>query len=200
MLFHSLFIYSRHIKHMNLRKYLIQSLIYLTEIGIIIVVSNYILSCFFPAESYFDYFTRSLGIYTVYQLFVYSTLKLAADAQKDAYSTLKVMNEEALLIIKYYGNDYAAYFILSLTLKNHIRLQLDDSVFNMDEVKKEYIQLIKNIDTKNPFSIEHSIISINHNLTLIDQEFQFSFLLRAIKNSIPLHAKRYLNRFNKEDI
>lgn len=184
---------------MNLRKYLSQSLLYLIEIGIIIVVFNYILSYFFPVESSFDYFTRSLGIYTVYQLFVYSTLKLAADAQKDAYSTLKSMNETALLIIKYYGNDYAKYFILSLMLKNHINLQLDDSVFNMDEVKNEYKQLIENIDNKNTFSIEHSIICINHHLTLIDQEFQLSFLLRAIKNSLPKHAKQYMNRFNKEE-
>lgn len=184
---------------MNLRKYLTQSLLYLIEISIIIVVSNYILSYFFPVESSFEYFTRSLGIYTVYQLFVYSTLKLAADAQKDAYSTLKSMNETALLIIKYYGNEYAKYFILSLILKNHINLQLDDSMFNMDEVKKEYINLIKNIDTKNSFSIEHSIVSINHNLTLIDQEFQLSFLLRAIKHSLPNHAKQYMNRFNKEE-
>lgn len=184
---------------MNLKKYLTQSLLYLIEIGIIIVVSNYILSCFFPVESSFEYFARSLGIYTIYQLFVYSTLKLAADAQKDAYSTLKSMNETALLIIRYYGNDYAKYFILSLTLKNHINLQLDDSMFNMDEVKNEYIKLIKDIDNKNSFSIEHSIVSINHNLTLIDQEFQFSFLLRAIKHSLPKHAKQYMNRFKEED-
>lgn len=113
-----------------------QSLLYLIEIGAIIVIFNYILSYFFPVESSFEYFTRSLGIYTVYQLFVYSTLKLAADAQKDAYSTLKFMNEEALLIMKYFGNDFATYFILSLILKNHIKLQLDDSMFNMDTVKK----------------------------------------------------------------
>lgn len=181
---------------MNIRKYIIQSLLYLIEIGLIIVAFNYILSCFFPVENSFDYLSRSLGIYTVYQLFVYSTLKLVADAQKDAYSTLKFMNEETLLIIKYYGNDYATYYILSLVLKNHIYLQLEDSVFNMDEVKKEYIQLIKHIDNKDSFSIERSIISINHYLTLIGQEFQLSFLLRAIKNSLPMHAKRYLNRFN----
>ena len=126
-------------------------------------------------------------------------MKLAADAQKDAYSTLKSMNETALLIIKYNGNDYVNYFILSLILKNHIKLQLDDSVFNMDEVKNEYKQLIENIDNKNAYSIEHSIISINHHLTLIDQEFQLSFLLRAIKNSLPKHAKQYMNRFNKEE-
>ena len=184
---------------MDLRKYLKQSLLYLIEIGIVLVVFNYILSFFFPVESSFDYFTRSLGIYSVYQLFVYSTLKLAADAQKDAYSTLKSMNETALLIIKYYGNDYAKYFILSLTLKNHINLQLDDSVFNMDEVKNEYMKLIKNIDNKDAFSIEHSIISINHHLTLIDQEFQLSFLLRAIKNSLPKHAKQYMNRFKEKN-
>ena len=65
---------------MNLRKYIMQSLLYLIEIGAIIVIFNYILSYFFPVESSFEYFTRSLGIYTVYQLFVYSTLKLAADA------------------------------------------------------------------------------------------------------------------------
>lgn len=183
---------------MNIRKYIIQSLLYLIEIGIIIIAFNYIFSFFFPVESSFDYFTRSLGIYTVYQLFVYSTLKLAADAQIDAYSTLKFMNEQALLIIKYYGNDYATYFILSLILKNHINLQLDDSVFNMDEVKNEYIKLVKNIDKKDSFSIEHSIVSINHNLTLIDQEFQLSFLLRALKNSLPKHAKQYMNRFKEE--
>ena len=175
-----------------------QSLLYLIEIGAIIVIFNYILSYFFPVESSFEYFTRSLGIYTVYQLFVYSTLKLAADAQKDAYSTLKFMNEEALLIMKYFGNDFATYFILSLILKNHIKLQLDDSMFNMDAVKKEYIKLMKDIDDKNSFSIEHSIISINHNITLIDQEFQLSFLLRAKKNSLPPHAKRYMNRFKEE--
>lgn len=183
---------------MNLKKYIIQSLIYLIEIGAIIVAFNYILSHFFPVESSFEYFTRSLGIYSIYQLFVYSTLKLAVDAQKDAYSTLKSMNEEALLIIKYFGNDYAVYFISSLILKNHIKLQLNESVFNMDEVKLEYIKLINDIDNKNSFSIEHSIISINHKLTLIDQEFQLSFLLRAIKNSLPKHAKQYMNRF-KED-
>lgn len=184
---------------MNLRKYLIQSLLYLIEIGIVIITFNYILSCFYPVESFFDYFSRSLGIYTVYQLFVYSTLKLANDAQIDAYSTLKTMNEEALLIIKYYRNNDAAYFVSSLILKNHINLQLHDSVFNMDEVKEQYIELIKNIDNKNVFSIEHSIISLNHHLILLNQEFQLSFLLRAIKNSLPQHAKQYLNRFNTKE-
>ena len=184
---------------MDLTKYIKQSLLYLLEIGIIIIISNYILSCFFPMESSFEYLSRSIGIYTVYQIFVYLTLKLAADAQKDAYSTLKYINEEALLIIKYHGNNYANYFILSLLLKNHINLQLDDSVFNMDEVKKEYTQLINNIENKNSFLIENRINSINHKLTLIDQEFQLSFLLRAVKNSLPPQVKQYKNRFNMEE-
>ena len=107
---------------MNLKKYIKQSLIYLIEISLIIFVFNYILSYFFPVENYFDYFSRSLGIYTIYQLFVYSTLKLAADAQTDAYSTLKSMNEQALLNIKYFRNDPVAYFFSSLMLKNHLSL------------------------------------------------------------------------------
>ena len=183
---------------MNLKKYIKQSLIYLIEISLIIFVFNYILSYFFPVENYFDYFSRSLGIYTIYQLFVYSTLKLAADAQTDAYSTLKSMNEQALLNIKYFRNDPVAYFFSSLMLKNHIYLQLEDYVFNMSKVKKEYNKLITDIDNKNSYSIEYSIISINHNLSLINRKFQLSFLLRCIKNLSPPHVKQYQNRYNTE--
>lgn len=86
------------------------------------------------------------------------------------------MNEEALVIIKYFGNDYVTYFILTTTLKNHINLQIHESVFNMEEVKKQYVNLIENVDTKNTFLIELCIININHHLTFLDQEFLLSFL------------------------
>lgn len=183
----------------NLKKYLIQSLIYLLEILIVMIIFNCILSYFFPIENSFEYISRSLGIYAAYQLFVYSTLKLANDAQKDAYSTLKTMNEEALLIIKYYKDDNETYFYSSSILKNHINFQLDDSVFNMDEVKKQYRQLIKNIDNKNAFSIEQSIIGVNHYLTLLNQEFLLSFLLRVIKRPSPQYIEQYLYRHNREE-
>lgn len=91
----------------SFKKYIVQTLIYLFEIIIVLIVFNYILAYYFPIENFFEYINRSLGIYTIYQIFVYSTLRLTNDAQKDAYSTLKSMNEEALLIIKYFGNDYA---------------------------------------------------------------------------------------------
>ena len=161
---------------------------------------NCIIAYFFPIKDFFDFFSRSLGIYSVYQLLIYSTLKLANDAQKDAYSTLKVMNENALLLIEVYGNDYAKYFILSIILKNHINLQLHDSVFNMEEVQEKYMKLIENIDTKNIFSIRFEINSINHNLALLDQEFLLSIFLRLLKTSLPAHAKEYMNRFEKDKI
>ena len=187
---------------MNIKKikpYIFQSLIYLFEVFLIIFILNCIIAYFFPIKDFFDFFSRSLGIYSVYQLLIYSTLKLANDAQKDAYSTLKVMNENALLLIEVYGNDYAKYFILSIILKNHINLQLHDSVFNMEGVQEKYIKLIKDIDTKNIFSIRFEINSINHKLALLDQEFLLSIFLRLLKTSLPAHAKEYMNRFENDN-
>lgn len=187
---------------MNFRKiipYIVQSSIYLFEIFLIIVIVNSIFAYFFPIKDFFDYFSRSLGIYTVYQLFIYSTLKLANDAKKDSYSTLKYMYESALLLIEIYGNDYATYFILSIILKNHINLQLHNSVFNMEEVREKYIKLIENIDKKNIFSIKFEINSINQKLALLNQEFFLSIFLRLLKTSLPIHVKQYMGRYNNKN-
>ena len=150
--------------------------------------------------SSFDFFSRCLGIYTIYQILIYSTLKLVNDAQKDAYSTLKYMYEMALLLIEVYGNNDANYFILSIILKNHISLQLHDSVFNMVEVQDKYLQLIEYIENKNVFLIKFEIITINHELAILDQEFLLSFLLRFLKTAIPKHVTRYMNRYNENKI
>lgn len=83
-------------------------------------------------------------------------------------------------------------------MKNHIKLQIHESVFNMEEVKTQYAKLIGDIDNKNIFSIELNIININHHLNYLDQEFLLSFLLRAVKGSLPSHAKQYLNIYNAE--
>lgn len=123
----------------ELKPYFIQSFWYILEIVMVVGIINYILGIFFPINDFPEFFSRCLGIYTVYQIFIYSTLKLANDAQKDAYSTLKFMNESALYLIEVYGNDYTTYFILSIILKNHINLQLHKSVFNMAEVKKSIV-------------------------------------------------------------
>lgn len=179
----------------ELKPYFIQSFLYILEIIVVVGIINYILCIFFPLNDFPEFFSRCLGIYTVYQIFIYSTLKLANDAQKDAYSTLKSMNEHALLLIEVYGNDYATYFILSIVLKNHINLQLHKSVFNMVEVQEKYRKLIENIDNKNIFSIKSEIISTNHKLSLLNQEFLLSIILRIIKSSPPAHVNQYMNRF-----
>ena len=184
----------------ELKPYLIESFLYVLEIIIVLVIINCIFTCFFPIKDFFDFFSRCLGIYTIYQIFIYSTLKLANDAQKDAYSTLKSMNEYALLLIEVYGNDYAKYFILSIILKNHINLQLDKSVFNMEDVREKYRKLIVNIDNKDIFSIKFEIISINHELSLLDQEFLLSIILRLIRTSTPTHVNQYMHRFNENNI
>ena len=71
---------------------------------------------------------------------------------------------------------------------------MDDSVFNEENVKKYYLNLIKNIDNGDIFSIKMDICHINHYLIVLDQEFLLSFLLRIIKTSIPNHVKEYLEK------
>lgn len=184
----------------ELKPYIFQSFLYLLEIFIVISITNFIFAYFFPIKDIFDLFSRCLGIYTIYQICIYSTLKLANDAQKDAYSTLKSMNERALLLIEDYGNDYVTYFILSIILKNHINLQFDKSVFNMVEVQEKYLKLINDIDNKNIFSIKFEIIEINHQLALLDQEFLLSIILGVIKTSTPAHVNQYMDRYNENKI
>ncbi len=183
----------------ELKPYFFQSFWYILEIVIVVVIINYILSVFFPINNFPEFFSRCLGIYTVYQIFIYSTLKLANDAKKDAYSALKFMNETALLLIEVYRNDYASYFVLSIVLKNHINLQLHKSVFNMVEVREKYRKLIENIDNKDIFSIKLEIISINHELSLLDQEFLLSIILRIIKSSTPAHVNQYMSRYEDNE-
>lgn len=180
-------------KFSDLKKYIFQSVIYLLEIIIVYLLINGIFIYFYPTESFFE-LSRFLGIYALYQLFVYSTLKLANDAKKDSYSTLKTKNEEALIIFEYFSKKSNEYLYHSNTLKNEINLQLDDSVFNEENVKKYYLNLIKNIGNGDIFSIKMDICHINHYLRVLDQEFLLSFLLRIIKTSIPNHVKEYLEK------
>ena len=69
----------------------------------------------------------------------------------------------------------------------------------MVEVREKYRILIENIDNKDIFSIKLEIISINHELSLLDQEFLLSIILRIIKSSTPAHVNQYMSRYEDNE-
>lgn len=69
----------------------------------------------------------------------------------------------------------------------------------MVEVREKYRKLIENIDNKDIFSIKLEIISINHELSLLDQEFLLSIILRIIKSSTPAHVNQYMSRYEDNE-
>ena len=166
------------------KPYLKQSMIFLVEVILIVVLLTYLSLIIFPTSELFSWniFERCLASFTIYELFTYSTLKLMNDTHKDAYNTLKLNYENALIYFELltYNKDFAEKYRNLLLAQ--INIQYRDDLLNPNEVLKSYDKLKNCLDENNLVDIKFELNSINHWLYHLDLEFMHSFLLRILKN------------------
>lgn len=82
----------------EIKPYIKQSIVFLVEVSLIVGIFTYLSLIVFPISEFsWSIFERCLTIFTFYEFLIYATLKLMNDAHKDAYNTLKVNYENALI-------------------------------------------------------------------------------------------------------
>ena len=134
----------------------------------------------------------------IYQLFVYATLKLYDDAQKDSLNTVRTYYEHALIYFELLNYNPKGAEIYKNTIKRHINLISNESFLNTDEVLGFYDTLNKCLDENNWLTVKSNLISINHIINHLDLEFMHSIFLRVYKSRIPKVGKEYMKEHNIE--
>lgn len=158
--------------------------IFILEIIFVIGILTKISLILFPLENLFSWelIERIIGLYTVYQIFIFSTLNQIDDSEKDSYNSLKALCEESLI----YLNLPKEIRDKNDKFKNHLReaieAQKSPSAMNSEEVLEEYDKLLNNINAENIENIKINIINYNHWLYHLDLKFRTSLFLRKFKN------------------
>lgn len=169
---------------MKILKNIFQIFIFILEMAFVIGILTKISLILFPLEIIFSWqlIERIIGLYTVYQIFIFATLTQIDDAEKDSYNTLKFLCEETLLYFKINKNnvEYRTYFYYIL-LKS-IYFQQSSQIMNSEYFIEEYRNLSKFIIYENNIGVENIIISCNHALNHLDLKFTKSIFLRKFKN------------------
>lgn len=149
----------------------------LVVIEIVFATSGLVLLSKFlrPIEDNLDIIERYILFIAVYEIFVYVLLSFLNDARKDALLALKTSFEYAQLYCK------TGYSPIKSYLREKIDMQLENSIFNHIDIRKEYENLREYIDNQDIGTIQFKLIGLQHNYEMCDLQWRFTFLLRQFK-------------------
>jgi len=172
-----------------------RSLIYVLEILIVVGGITFLSLIYFPVSG-FDIVERFIVFLTIYQLSIYSFIKLYDAAKKDSLNTLRNYCEIALLAIKNddYGNNVTNHYFQIIS--RQIQVITGENVLNTEEVLQYYKQLLNALDKKDSFSIELIILNINHSINMADLEFNQSLFIRLMFSLPNSSVENYKNEHN----
>lgn len=158
--------------------------IFLLELIFIIGILIKISLILFPIDNIYSWelIERIIGLYTVYQIFIYATLSQMDDSEKDSYNALKSLCEESLIYLNLPLESREQNKKFKDYLYTSINEQMSPKAMNSEEVQQEYEKLLENIEHEYIQSIELKIISYNHWLTHLDLRFRKSLFLRKFKD------------------
>lgn len=166
----------------EIKPYIKQSIVFLVEVSLIVGIFTYLSLIVFPISEFsWSIFERCLTIFTFYEFLIYATLKLMNDAHKDAYNTLKVNYENALIYFDLlnYNKDLANEYKKRMLAQ--IKIQYREDLLNPKEVNELYEKLEIYLENNDLIDIKFELNNINHWLYHLDLEFMHSFLLRIFK-------------------
>lgn len=154
------------------------------EIILIIGLLTKISLILFPLENIFSWelIERIIGLYTVYQIFIYATLNQIDDSKKDSYNSLKALCETSLMYLNIPKEFRYKYNNLNEYLYESINAQKSPTAMNSEKVIKEYNKLLECINNEDIKQIEFIIINCNHWIYHLDLGFRKSLFLRKFKN------------------
>jgi hypothetical protein len=144
-----------------------------------VVTCTYLLSSisieFIPPASTWEYVERYVFCYGVYQFIIYLILSNANDSRKDMYLALLTSYRLAESYLNTLDDRILVY------LNEKIKRQLNKTMFNDVDIKKEYSILDKLIAYKDIHMIQHKIITYEHLLEYTSLLWRYNFLLRLMK-------------------
>lgn len=156
-------------------KFIKQILIYTSEIVLMSIMISWILYHCFGILHSLEYLERLLIGYSIYQIFVYITLKILDDITRDeAAAFLKFLKYVQL----YHQQEDAR---IEKVIKDSAIELNSKSIFMNKKLKNEIKSIADNLDTTNIVNIRSRIIDNEHNILLLDLNWRLSFLLRLVK-------------------
>lgn len=138
-------------------------------------------------ESFFEYFQRGLAVYSVYQLFVFATLKLSIAADQDSYMAYK---KALIMVLHHLDNDLSLEKLEDFLESNYesamFSNEVRSSLSRLIEVIKEYNIITddtEKVKSKKELvmTINFQIIEVEHILQTYSLVWMSSFLLNRLK-------------------
>lgn len=159
-------------------KYLFQLCLYLLETLGIAVLCTIIINNVNPIANIFEFIERVTVFYALYQIIVYNILQQFNDIKKDEYLALSTMYKLTKLYLTT-KNEMIKKDILS-----KLEYQLDSGTLNDNNIRNEYLNIKKAINTPNKFNmaiIDYKIILYDHLVEEAVLNWKYSILLRIFK-------------------
>lgn len=159
-------------------KRIFQIFLYLAEVIGVSYLLTFISNIFWETENFVDYIERMTIFYTFYQITIYGILQQLNDIKKDEYLALLSMYK----YIEIYNNDKRDYIkedIIKLLNK-----QLDSSMLNDNDIRKEYLEIKKVLDNNQLFDntlLKVKILKYEHCCEATTLNWKYSVLNRLFK-------------------
>lgn len=163
--------------HLHIKR-LYQIFLYLIETLGIATLFTFISDKFIPFNNPFDIIERITVFYTLYQIIIYNILQQLNDIKKDEYLALSTMYKYVKLYIQTRNKEIKNYILSS------IEYQLEPSTFNDINIRNEYLNIKKAINTSSKFNttiIDYKIILYDHLVEEAVLNWKYSILLRIFK-------------------
>lgn len=156
-------------------KYLFQCLLMLIEFGGVSIAFVYFTGLIFPCESIIDYLERgTLGL-ALYEFLIFVILEAINDGRKDSLIALQVAYSRAILACE---EDVE---VLYTRADEFITGQMDNSVLNSVEIRREYEILRMLMNRRDLIELKYRQTIVDHQCNSADLRWRFTLLLRLFK-------------------
>lgn len=165
-------------KNYLITKRIFQIFLYLLEVVGISYILTFITNIFWQIENFIDFIERMTIFYTFYQIVIFGILQQLNDIKKDEYLALLSMYK----YVELYNADKRDY--IKKDIINLINHQLDSTMLNDNDIRKEYIEIKKVLDSNQSFDdtlLKVKIIKYEHCCEEAVLNWKYSILTRIFK-------------------
>lgn len=165
-------------KNYLITKRIFQIFLYLLEVVGISYILTFITNIFWQTENFIDFIERMTIFYTFYQIVIFGILQQLNDIKKDEYLALLSMYK----YVELYNADKRDY--IKKDIINLLNNQLDSTMLNDNDIRKEYIEIKKVLDSNQSFDdtlLKVKIIKYEHCCEEAVLNWKYSILTRIFK-------------------
>ncbi len=165
-------------KHYLITKRIFQIFLYLLEVVGISYLLTFITNVFWQTESFIDFIERMTIFYTFYQMTIFGILQQLNDIKKDEYLALLSMYK----YFELYNADKRD--CIKKDIINLLNRQLDSTMLNDNDIRKEYLEIKKILDSNQSIDdtfLKVKIIEYEHCCEGAVLNWKYSILIRIFK-------------------